>query len=434
MAGNFVKLTKPQTEFFLTKHKYTLMCAGFGAGKSEALFFIMIMVKLSNPKVDVAYFAPSYQLIRDIAFGRILNILDDMGLNYNLNKAESNLYINGYGTIMFRTMDAPDRIVGYEVFACFIDELDTMRMDRATNAWNKIIARNRQRNPDDPKAENKIYVASTPEGFNFCYNRWGKDNSDNNPNSPYRLIKAPTTSNPYLPEDYVDSLKATYPANLINAYINGEFVNLNSKTVYTNFDRHRNHLPGVIEPNDTLYVGMDFNILNMNATIHKKIDHPHDPNRTKKIPHAVSELTKIADTPAMAEALRFKFPDNPIVVYPDASGKGRKTVDVSTSDLTILRDHGFTIRAKNRNPFIKNRIQSMNAAFLNGKDETNYFVDIDNCPQYTNALEQQSFNDNGVPEKDPANNIDDLNDSAGYFIEYDYPVTRQRFTTTVVNL
>jgi hypothetical protein len=44
-----------------------------------------------------------------------------------------------------------------------------------------------------------------------------------------------------LPDDYIPSLRASYPPQLIEAYIRGQFVNLTSGSVYPNFDRKLNH-------------------------------------------------------------------------------------------------------------------------------------------------------------------------------------------------
>ena len=417
---NAIHLTLPQSQFFVSKAKYPLFCGGFGSGKSETLFIKLLSEKIARPQVDLGYFAPSYQLIRDIAYGRIQNLLDRMNIDYQLNKSDNNLYLQGYGKIIFRTLEVPERIIGFEIFSGFMDEIDTMRDATITEAWNKVIARCRQVDPDDPSGRNRVYSATTPEGYKFCYRRWEKD-----PAPGYHIVKAPTSSNPHLPTDYIQSLRESYPANLIEAYLEGEFVNLTSKTVYSNFDRRTHHSDLTVEDFDDLYIGMDFNINNMCATVHGIT-----PEGT---PVAVSEFTDVVDTPAMIESIKFRFPNHrSITIYPDSSGKTASTMDANTSDLTLLRKAGFRLKYRNKNPLRRDRILAMQTAFRNGQGEIGYFVNTDACPEYTNALEQQVFDKNGVPEKDPSTNIDDLNDSGGYFIHYEYPVTRRIFSADAV--
>lgn len=85
----------------------------------------------------------------------------------------------------------------------FIYELDTLKMEHAQEAWNKIIARNRQV-PDtylatSPKPVNTVSIFTTPEGFRFVHDRWVI-----NKKPGYEMIQASTLSNPLLPGDYVD--------------------------------------------------------------------------------------------------------------------------------------------------------------------------------------------------------------------------------------
>ena len=55
---------------------------------------------------------------------------------------------------------------------------------------------------------------------------------------------------------------------MVEAYIDGPFVNLTSGSVYPNFNRLECHTNETIRPGEPLHVGMDFNINRMAATIH----------------------------------------------------------------------------------------------------------------------------------------------------------------------
>jgi predicted phage terminase large subunit-like protein len=118
-------------------------------------------------------------------------------------------------------MDAPEAIVGYEVADSFFDELDTLPIRKATEIWQKGMGRNRQPRPD--KRKNSMAVATTPEGFNFVYENWGRD-----PRPGYELIKSRTMDNPWADLEYIGNLKANYPSHLMEAYLNGEFVDMHA--------------------------------------------------------------------------------------------------------------------------------------------------------------------------------------------------------------
>ncbi len=416
-----IELTTPQELFFLSPYRYTAFVGGFGSGKSQALFVKMLADKFSYPDTNLLYAAPTYSLIRDIAFDRLQNMLDRSPVNYRLNKAENTLEIENYGKILFRTLDSPERLVGFEVFRIYVDELDTLKASQAEESWNKLIARCRQKTEIDPLARNQIFTATTPEGFRFVYNRWVK-----NKTGDYHIVYAPTASNPHLPEGYIESLRSSYPAELVDAYLNGQFVNLTNKVVYSAFSRMKNDCNETYFPYDVLHIGMDFNVMDSHAVVHVI--------RGDKV-FAVAELVKVDNTPEMINTMRETFPDHfpqKIIVYPDAYGNSARTSNASASqtDHSLLRSAGLTLDTPNGNPPIKDRVQSVNHMFCDGNGNRRYYVNTTLCPQYTQALEQQTYDLNGMPSKNKKDNFDDLVDAAGYFINRKFPILRETFSQT----
>jgi len=423
------KLTPPQSRFFISSNFATAFVGGFGSGKSEGLFNRMLTTKLMFPQNDLGYFAPSYTLIRDIAYPRLEPMLEALDLDFTLNRSENVLKIKNAGKILFRTMDNPAKIVGFEIMDGFIDELDTLSYTNAKDSWEKIIARCRQK-PRNPPAykrpPNQLFVGTTPEGYKFVWKMW-----ESEPPPGYQLIRAKTESNPHLSPEYIENLRNTYPAELIEAYLNGEFVNLNGKAVYFCFSRTENatdHTMTSQGMDQTLHVGADFNVRNMSAVIHRI-------EPTTGHPLAVSELTKLRDTPDLIQALnKLRDAGQEIIVYPDASGDSNRSIDANASDLKLLRDAKFPLRNPHSNPSVKDRVNSMNGMFKNANGERRYLINHKECPQYTDALEKQVWLPNGSPEKDPNTNIDDLNDGAGYFIHNKFGVDRPTFSTSSVSL
>lgn len=399
-------LTEPQDDFVFSEAQYPLFVGGFGAGKSESLFKRLIIQKLRYPKLNQGYFAPTYDLIGLIAFPRISELLKECGLSFKLNKSEKVFYIDGYGEIICRTMDKPDSIVGFEIADANIDELDTLKIEHARNAWNKIIARCRQSKPDGKP--NTAAVGTTPEGFRFCYERWEKNSSGR-----YALYRAPTSSNPYLPDSYIDGLRESYPPNLLDAYLEGQFVNLTSGAVYPEFSRTLNHCNTQIIKGEPLFIGMDFNVLKMAACVFVVRD---------GLPHVVDELTDVRDTPAMAKLIQDRYVGHKVTIFPDAAGQATSSKNSSESDHAILREHGFSLVVDGTNPAIKDRLNACNAMILNASGERRLFVNTDKCPSVTEALEQQAYDKNGMPDKEGG--FDHILDAFGYYIIKRYPIIK----------
>ena len=400
--------TIPQHKYIQTQARFPAFVAGFGAGKTEAAVLRSVIGLLNNPGCNRGFYEPTYDLIRMIAFPRFEAVLNDLGLAYTLVKSPSNyIDLHGYGNIYFRSMDNPSRIVGYEHADADVDELDTLKKDDAAYVWRQILARNRQKKPNGQS--NTIGVTTTPEGFRFVYEAWKK-----NPRDGYELIKAPTYSNPHLPDGYIDSLREAYPSNLLNAYIEGEFVNLASGSVYINYDRSLNDCK--IEPNqsETLHIGMDFNVNNMSAAIHVM---------RNSNAYAVDEIIGAQDTPAVIKMIRNRYPDNPVIVYPDASGGSTNTTNAGTSDIILLKNANFSVNAPRANGRVRDRVSAVNMALCNNDGQRLYYVNIDKCPNIALGLEQQAYDKNGEPDKKAG--FDHLNDAIGYFVVRKMPIKRR---------
>lgn len=396
-----VKLTRPQWDFVEAGEQFPAMVAGFGAGKTHAAVWRAIRLKLAYPKQSVAYYLPTYDLVRTIGFPRFADVLEGLGLPYRINKTNAEIEFGPFGSLLFRTMDTPERIVGYEVADSLVDELDTLPTEKARDVWNKIISRNRQKKPDG--SLNTVGVATTPEGFRFVYDRWMRNTAPG-----YRIIRASTMSNAEnLPDRYIDSLRATYPSNLLSAYLDGEFVNLTAGSVYPMFDRALNASAESIKEGEALHIGLDFNVTKMAASVHVLRNGE---------PHAVDELTDVFDTPAMIALIQKRYAGHPVFIYPDASGKNRKSQNASESDLSLLRAAKFTVCSNPANPAVKDRILSVNQLL----EARRYRVNPDTCPALVEALEKQAYDKNGEPDK--TSGLDHIIDAAGYFIAYKFPV------------
>jgi phage terminase large subunit len=400
-----ISLSEEQYHFVSTESQFPALCGGFGSGKTSAGIYRALAKKLQYPKNNVAYYLPTYDLVRNIGYPRFSEILEEqIRVPYKINRSEAYIDVASFGQIIFRTMDTPERIIGYEVGDSVVDELDTLQQDKAREVWNKIIGRNRQKKLD--RKLNTVGVVTTPEGYRFVYDRWVKNQAKG-----YELIKAKTESNAQnLPDGYIDSLRNSYPSNLLSAYLDGEFVNLTAGSVYPNFDRALNATFETIQPNEPLHIGLDFNVTKMSAVIHVLRNDE---------PHAVMEFTGVFDTPSMIRILSDRFINHKLYIYPDASGNARKSNNASESDLSLLRKANFTVMVNSTNPAVKDRVLSVNAML----DKRRYKVNPDACPSLVESFERQAYDKNGEPDK--TSGFDHVIDAAGYMISYRYPIAER---------
>lgn len=418
MQSNPIRLTltEPQERFLFSNAKHPAFVAGFGAGKSEIMAYSAMGDAAHSSDALIGLYAPTYDLVRLITAPRICAKLEEHGVPHRWNKQENIVYTSWprFGDFVMRTMDNPERIVGYETYRSHVDELDTLKPDNARKAWNQIIARNRQRPAGIKAPFNRVSAYTTPEGFRFVYERWAKEQTEG-----YEVFQAPTYSNPFLPDDYVDNLRASYPAELIDAYIEGRFVNLTSGTVYRSYDREANRSRETLQAGEPIRLGMDFNVGNMAACAYVLRENDW---------HCVDEIKGGVDTPSMIDTLKQRYEGHKLTVYPDASGKNTSSKGASLSDIGLLRKAGFTIRAKNSNPRVKDRVLAVNMGFQNRK----VWVNPDTCPETARCLEQQPYDKNGEPDK--TGGLDHQNDAFGYPIAYEMPVNKPGFKSQELRL
>lgn len=407
------RLNEPQAAFLQMPNKFRAFVGGFGSGKTWVGCGSLCKHMWEHPRVPAGYFAPTYPQIRDIFYPTIEEVAHDWGLRTDIT--ESNKEVHLYagrqyrGTVICRSMDKPASIVGFKIGRALVDEIDTLNKRKAHDAWRKIIARLRVKAAG---LQNGIDVTTTPEGFNFVYEQFQQLPSEQPAKAAlYGLVHASTYDNEAnLPDDYISSLFETYPAQLVQAYIEGLFVNLTSGSVYGTYSRKLNGTSATIDDDEPLHVGMDFNVMNMTAVVCViRADQPL----------ALEELTGIRDTPAMIQALKERFPDRRITVYPDASGGSAHTNNASISDLGLLRAAGFTLRVPAANPRIRARVVSVNAMLCNAKGKRRLLVNPYGCPKLAEALEKQAYDANGMPDK--TTGFDHGPDAIGYFIHTRFP-------------
>ena len=400
-----IPLTLPQRQFVFSEEPYPAIVGGLGSGKTRAGTMRAVLLLLQNKSVNVGIFLPTYDLLRLRAMPGVEEDLAMMGLKFHVNKSEFKIDVAGYGFIIFRSYDNPSKIVSFEVAHSIVDEIDTLPIDKAALVWRKITERTRQKFD----GKNTIGVVTTPDnGINgFVYHKWVKLQQKG-----YVLYKASTYSNPFLPKDYAEQILANYDPVLAELYLLGDFVSLNKNKVYHFFDRKKHHVQRVLNEHDTLiHIGLDFNIGGTCAVVFV-IDN--------NVPIAVDEFVS-HDTQDFINNLT-RYENKKIIIYPDASGKASRT-NASQSDIGMIRQAGYQLQYNPTNPAVRDRINSYNGLLSHGR----FFINTDKCPNLTNALETQGYDDRLEPEKfntHPA--IDDWVDSSGYFIAFKFPVIHNR--------
>jgi hypothetical protein len=374
--------------------------AGYGAGKTRALCAKAVMLAAVNQGFIGAVMEPTGPLIRDIWQNDFENFLEAYEIPYTFRASplpEYMLHLPGGDTkILCRSFENWSRIIGLNLAWVLADEIDTVTPSIANKAFPKILGRLRAGNV------RQFGAASTPEGFRWMWTTFGSEQAKDRQDR--KLIKMRSADNPHLPPDFIERLEANYDPNLLKAYLDGEFVNLTTGTVYDRFDRTKHVISSVPDTDrEPLRIGVDFNVGNMSAIIGVKLA-----NNLL----VIDEISGAHDTDALAQQIKARYSTRRIYIYPDASG-GNRSTNATQTDIQILESYGMSNQSPRANPPVRDRVAAVQALLENGKGQVRLQVSH-TCKRLIECLELQCYTEKGDPDKDAGH--DHMNDALGYLI------------------
>ena len=380
------------------------MIGGVGSGKTTAFSIFALNQCSKNPGKTILLAEPTYPMIRDVLQPTFESVLRQAGFDYEYTATAPKYRVywkNGWCDVIMRSAENYMRWAGLNLAAGGIDEADQLRDDRA---WKMLLSRLRDGNTLTG------FGSGTPEGFKFVYKYWG-----DSPKEGYKLIRGKTTDNEMLPEEFIKSLKDNYDENLLKAYLNGEFVNLQQGATYYQFTRENNVKENKYNPALPIKISLDFNVEPMAASIFQTYSsEPHLRVFDEVELHhgGGSEVL----TERMVQEIKGKYPNNKYIAYPDPANQ--RHTSALHSDHDILRRAGFEVKVKPKAPRV---VDSVNA--VNKICEKNLIIDP-SCKGLITDLEQ-TVNKPGTREIDKSNKErTHFSDGLRYAIDFEYPIIK----------
>ena len=236
------------------------------------------------------------------------------------------------------------------------------------------------------------------------------------------LVYGKTTDNPYLPKSYIQSLRDNYDENLLKAYLEGKFTNLQKGNTYGGFTREGNIRECRYDRTKPIHCAWDFNILPQCVCIvQESSNHPHI--------QVIDEIALDGDgggdvlTDRMCRVIKERYPNAKYYAYPDATGSSKHSSS-RFSDIEYIRKNGFMVHVRHINPLVINRVNSMNNNLAKG----NIVIDP-KCKGLIRDLEQV-VNKQGTRDIDKSNKtLTHLSDALGYYTDFKWPAVRPVFGT-----
>lgn len=395
MSESLIHLSKAQKTFVTSTEELTLFCGGVGSGKTHAGAVWAMIMALTYPKAKGFITANSYSQLKKATLSTFFKILEENGVDY-VYKSQDGIVVIGKTQIYCMSAEKYDNARGIEVGWHWADEVAFSTRE----SFDVFAGRLRDGNgPCQWKG------TTTPNGFNWVY-----DEFVTSPSKSSKIVTGRTSDNAQnLGGSYLERLQGQYDAKLAKQELDGEFVNLNSGSVYYTFDR-RKHVTKCPDANGRyIFIGLDFNV------------HPLCGVFVYTVGSNIYVFDEIyqedSNTFEAAREIKQRYPHQTKTVVADDSGTKRKTNAVRT-DYEILRRANLDV-AKFRNPKVKDRYNNINRLL----EQKKIIIDP-KCVKLIGDLEKMTYDN-----KDPL--LSHISDALGYVVWKLNPLQKERPSATV---
>jgi hypothetical protein len=408
----------------------------------------LMQLPASIPNKNVVIVAPSYSQTIDVYWNLLMF---QLGIAEHCTKASKDT-----GRILFPnavelkliSYEAVERLRGGGIYYLVCDETrDWTSGGGFQDAWDSILQPCMATRWSPMQAEKygavsaaRSLVISTPRGYDHLYTLSRMQETDKS----YKTYVYNYSKSPLLDQSEVERLRATLDPISFSREFDANFKD-SGATVFYCFDRDvhvKNDLEdfeiGTLENKGTdVHIGVDFNVMRQCSSAFAI--------RNKQV-HYLEEFQGSADTESLAISIKAKFWPNfnkighpeynkkvcKIYIYPDASGKARKTsAPIGVTDHSILTTHGFIVLSHNANPPIVDSVNCVNRLLKTASGAVSLYVHP-RCKGLIVSLERTSWLDKNPDTAtiDKSKNEEHFSDSVRYPMEYLFPINVGKKTTS----
>lgn len=323
--------------------KFLHFSGGFGSGKSTTLVHKALQLSYLNRPFPGGFVCPSFTDYKKDILPILEDVLHDNRIKFDYHGSDYKFRFPWSRGWMY-VVSAEKKLRGPNWGWACVNELTLIPLMR----YREVIGRVRLRGCSYPQ----VASCGTPEGIGSEYHEVFVEK----PMKGSKCLYMDTRENAHnLAEGYIDNLFASYPRQLIDAYMKGLWVNLSGNTFYFSYDPLRNHDRTLVPDEDLPFeVFMDFNVDPFCASVWQV---------RAGILCGVDEIELKGGegykTENMIAALKARgyTPFN-TRIYPDPAGKSRSTK--GDSDVQILEDAGYEVRVRSVAPRYRERQVNVN--------------------------------------------------------------------------
>ena len=402
-----IQLTKPQYKISTSQKRFKVLISGRRFGKTY-LAITEMMKYAALPNQRIWYVAPTLKMAKDICWSNLKEVLNQFNWIEDINETTLTITMRkSNSTISLKSADIPDSLRGTGLNFLVLDEFS----DIPKRTWFEVL----RASVSDTLGS--VFMCGTPRGYgNWSYEMFLKGKQDNEWDS----FQYTTLDGGMVTKSEIEQAKSDLDQRTFRQEFEGTFENY-SGAIYYNFHPVDSVVDRQIDWTKPLHIGMDFNVSPMSAAVAQV-------ERDKL--YFVDEVVIYgSNTDEMCEEIRNRYGTKlPIFIYPDPACRQRKTSAGGKTDLSILQNAGFDVKAKLRHTAVRDRINTVNSRLKDSKGIRHIFISK-YCKTLIKGLQRQTYKeDTNIPNKEDG--FDHMNDALGYLVDYIKPLVIQNRKST----
>jgi len=367
-------LKKTQASIFRDEARFRVVAAGRRYGKSYLATFILLTEALKK-KGNYYFIANTYSQARSILW-EILKDKTRGGLASKINEQRLEVELINGSRISLKGGDRPETLRGISLSGVVFDEFASVR--NPEDIWQQVVR------PALSDQKGFALFISSPAGRNYFYTLYNEAKT----REGWSSHQYTTIDGGYVDEDEIESAKHDLDTRSFKQEYLASFESFTG-LVCPDYDRQLNDSDEVIEDDDTLILGVDYNINVMGTVVFVK--------RGMNL-HALDVFFGSFDTVALMEAIEAKYPNHKKIFHTDATGASRKTSAGGSTDVKIIEGYGYRVINLRKNPSIIDRVNATNSMICSADGVRRVFIDV-KIKRMVETLERHTFDDNGMPDK-----------------------------------
>jgi PBSX family phage terminase large subunit len=393
-------LSKAQETVTLDTHRFRVVVAGRRFGKTH-LAIRELAYHARWPNQEVIYVAPTYKMAKNIVWKKLKNKMMDLNWVQKQNETELKLELKNGSTIALKGADNYDSLRGTGNHFIVLDEF----ADIDPEAWFETLR------PTLADTGGRALFIGTPKGIgNWSYELF--QNALEDPDN-WCSFQYTTVDGGNVPQSEIDQARKDLDERTFRQEFLATFETFAGR-IYYSFDRNSNVLDETTLNTDIIHIGMDFNIDPMSVVV---------AIRKGEILHVIDEIRMFSsNTQEAVDEIKSRYPKSKVWCYPDPAGSQRKTSAGGVTDLTILQNAGFVVKAPRNHTPVRDRINAVNSRLCSSSGQRHLFISP--TVKYTiEGLERHSYKE-GSTQPDKSSGYDHMMDALGYMVDYLYPIKR----------